>query len=329
MKLDFEAIKSLTVGAVFVSKRDDGVMEFNKCSKRQIEAWHKFGDAVLAMRAKTTTGVRIDFHTNSGFLAFKTSSGAKFELLIDGKIRERFVSDSAGSINARVELRDPRGDKKEDIRVTLVFPSHSIGSLEYIEIDDGAYAIAHEYERSILFIGDSITQGYNSYYDSLSFAWRVTKYYDAKSVINGIGGAFYQPETFDKVDFDPDTVIIAYGTNDAMRFSKISDMQNRVSGYLDLVKESYGNKRVIVISPIWRADSEGRPCNSDFAEKRLMVEKEAKDRGFEVICGLDLVDPIKEYFADTYLHPNDLGFAAYAENLIKIMESNERKNRNG
>ena len=76
----------------------------------------------------------------------------------------------------------------------------------------------------MLFIGDSITQGWNSYYDTLSYAWRVSLYFNANSIINGIGGAFYEPQTFDVPDFDPDTVIVALGTNDFSKFKTTDEM---------------------------------------------------------------------------------------------------------
>ena len=55
----------------------------------------------------------------------------------------------------------------------------------------------------------------------------------------------------------------------------------------------------------------------DFERKRDMVEAEAEARGFYVINGLKLVPPLDDFYADRYLHPNDLGFGLYAENLIK------------
>ena len=51
-----------------------------------------------------------------------------------------------------------------------------------------------------------------------------------------------------------------------------------------------------------------------------MLATEPEARGFEVISGLELVPPRAELFADTYLHPNDLGFGVYAENLIKKLD---------
>ena len=322
MKLTLDMIKSVTVGAASVYQNSSGAVMFEKCTPKQIQAWYDFGSETLGARAKTTTGIRLDFHTNSKNLIFKTSSGGKFELLIDGMLRERYTPEEGStSIEKSIRLSNMREEENDEYRITLVFPSHSVGSLEYVEIDDGAYIKRHEFSTKMLFIGDSITQGHNSYYDTLSFAWRVSNHYNAESIINGIGGAFYEPETFDTPNFDPDTVIIAYGTNDAYRFKEYSEMEKRVIGYLDLVKAAYGNKRVVVISPIWRADNAKNVCDTEFKRKREMVEFEAKKRGFEVVHGLELVPPIDEFFADRYLHPNDLGFGLYAENLIKKLDN--------
>lgn len=315
MKLTFDQIKSITTGAIDVRKTDCGI-EFDKCTERQVQAWLDYGNKDLSFRAQTTTGVRLDFYTDSKNFAFKAVSGVKFELLIDGKIRERFLSENNNPIEKSIKITDALGKEKSESRITLVFPSHSIGMLECVEIDDGAYIRKPKYDHKILFIGDSITQGWNSKFDSLSYAWRVTNFFNADSVINGIGGAFYQPETFDKIDFDPEIVIVAYGTNDACRFD-YEGMKARTTAHLDLIKGEYGDKKVVIISPIWRAKADGNVMGAEFERKRTMVEDEAKARGFYVISGLALLDPIPDFFADTYLHPNDLGFGVYAENLIK------------
>ena len=323
MILNFEEIKSVTRGAVKVWQ-DNGVIKFAKCTEKQIDAWYKYGSELLGKRAETTTGVRLDFYTNSKNLSFKTASGDKFEVLIDGISRERFVRGEDAFIEKSVKLTDSLNKECDEVRVTLVFPSHSIGSLKYVEIDDGAYIKSPEYKTKMLFIGDSITQGHNSKYDSFSYAWRTISFFDADAVINGIGGAFYMPESFDKIDFDPDTVIIAYGTNDACKF-EYAVMKEKTEGFLNLIKDAYGDKRVIVLSPIWRGRDSGDIMGADFESKRTMVEEEAKKRGFFVISGLKLVPPLADLYADKYLHPNDLGFGIYAENLIKEILKLENK----
>jgi len=315
MILGLEEIKSITRGAVKVWE-NNGAFCFAKCTDKQVNAWYKYGSEVLGVRSETTTGVRLDFYTNSKTFSFKTASGEKFELLINGILRERYVRGEESCIEKTVSLTDSIGKECDELRVTLIFPSHTKGSLEYVKLDDGAYTRVPEYKTKMLFMGDSITQGHNSKYDSLSYAWRTVSFFDADAVINGIGGAFFMPESFDTSDFDPDTVIIAYGTNDACR-SDYGYMKEKTVGFLDLVKKAYGEKKVVVLSPIWRAKNDGSFMGEDFERKRDMVEAEAKARGFYVVNGLKLVPPLDDFYADRYLHPNDLGFGLYAENLIK------------
>ena len=322
MRLSFDEIRELTVGAVSIFQDDSRNICFERCTGKQITANYAFSET-LGMRSRTTTGVRLDFHTNSKTLKFKSLGCSKMELLIDGVLRERFTpSDNRGFIEECVTLCDAVGEAREDVRVTLAFPSHEIGKLEYAELDDGAYFTPHRYSKKMLFIGDSITQGYNSYFDTLSYAWLTSLYFNANSVINGIGGAFYHVSTFDKPDFDPDIVIIAYGTNDWGRYPDAENMKEQVAGYLDLVKAAYGDKDVFVISPIWRANNDGDVMGKPFDSRRKMIENEAALRGFIAVDGLSLVPALPQFYADTYLHPNDLGFSMFAGNLIKVIEEN-------
>lgn len=313
MLLSTEQIKKITVGAVNI-KSEDGVLSFFKCTNKQIDAWFRQSET-LGNRALTTTGIRLDFHTNSKSLRFGAVSGNKFEVLIDGSLRKQFIR-TEGELICELELGSAVARETKEVRVTLALPSHAVGKLSFVELDDGAYITPHEFDRKILFIGDSITQGYNSKFDTLSYAWQTTLALNANTVINGIGGAYYHIPTFDTLPFEPDTVILAYGTNDSMRYKDNPDeMYRQVTGYLDLVKEHYGDKRVIILSPIFRADADFNPIGEWFDRRRLMIEDEASARGFTVISGLSLMPATPECFADKYLHPNDLGFSIYALNL--------------
>ena len=321
MLLSFDAIKSFTFGAVNIESSSDGI-HFFKCTATQSAAWRAYSPD-LGDRSLTTTGIHFDFYTDSKSFAF-SGSGEKFDLYINGKMRAHIVPDGeAKEVSFRTELLDEIGNSCDEYRVTLVFPSHrAVGIIKTVEIDDGAYARPYVYSEKMLFIGDSITQGWQSEYDSLSYAQIVSRYFDAESVINGIGGAFFAEDTFEKVDFDPDTVILAYGTNDWGRYREDEVFKSHVCGYLDLVKGAYEGKKIFVISPIWRCDSKtGEPMPARFNERRIFIENEAKARGFFAISGLSMVPPIRDFYADGYLHPNDLGFAIYAQNLIKFIES--------
>ena len=316
MKLSFETIKQITVGAIRIEQAADGI-HFYKCTDEQIAAW-SLKNKDLGHRAAGTTGVRLDFHTNSQRLSFGVSKGNKFELYIDNLLRRQFLLKETK--HACVDLCDALGNQKAEYRVTLIFPSHDDGGvLEWLELDDGATVIPHSFDRKMLFIGDSITQGWASRYDSLSYAWRVTRHFNADSVIQGIGGAFFHEDCFDSLGYDPDTVLVAYGTNDFGRYKTYEEFRGHAKAHLTLIAEEYQGKQIFVLSPIWRDKREGKSMGT-FECCRAIVAEEAEALGLIHIDGLALVPPIPEFFGDAYLHPNDEGFALYAENLIIELE---------
>ena len=312
MRLSFEQIKSVTFGALWMEQNGENIA-FHKCTAAQEAAWHALS-STLGTRAETTTGIRLDFHTNAKTLKVGTADGDKYEVYINGLSRYRVHAVEYRERGECMTFDLGEGEK----RVTLILPSHGKGVLTSVELDDGATLIPHEFACRMLFIGDSITQGWNARYDSLSFAWRLTNYFDANSVIQGIGGSYYHETTLDRIDFDPDTVVIAYGTNDFGHFATLDEMRRHTARFLDGIAEQFGNKRVLVVTPIYRADWQKPKKMGSFAEACALVAEEGKRCGFTVIDGQELVPHNDDFMADA-LHPNDLGFGVYAQNMIKKM----------
>ena len=315
MKLSPEQIKQITTGAIRIEQEADG-LHFYKCTAKQINAWeNKHKD--LGMRAATTTGVCLDFHTNSQSLSFSVSQGNKFELYINNLLRGQYLMRDIQSVT--IPLCDALGHPLDEYRVTLVFPSHDAGVLTSLELDDGATFRPHTYDMKMLFIGDSITQGWASKYDSLSYAWRVTRHFNAYTVNQGIGGAFFHEDCFDHIDYHPDIVLVAYGTNDFGRYKTYEEFRAHTAAHLKLIADEYADAKIFVLSPIWRDKREGKSMGT-FEGCRAIVEQEAEALDLIHIDGLDLVPPIPEFFGDAFLHPNDEGFSIYAENLIICLE---------
>lgn len=319
MELTLKEVKNITFGAVEIIDKEDGI-HFGKCTKKQIDAWYELG-TYLGQRAEMTSGVTIDFHTDSKYVKFVVI-GNRFEVLTDGVLTQQVLSEHEEEGNERsiyVEL--PEGEH----RVTLVFPSHDIGMLKSITVEDGAYICQHQFDKKILFIGDSITQGWNSKFDCMSFAHRVADFYNAERVINGIGGAIFAPTTFDKISFDPDTVIVAYGTNDYDYYKDYQVYKNNVVSYLAMVKKNYGEKNVLILTPIWRFDKDYPRSMGTFEKCRDTIKEESTRLGFRVVDGYELVPHIDSFYADI-VHPNELGFGVYAEKLISKMEEQNGEN---
>lgn len=315
MRLDFEQIKEVTVGSLLTEMKGDGI-HFHKCTKKQESAWRNCSEG-LGMRAETTTGVRLDFHTNSRNVAFRASLGSKFELHVDGVLRKQFKFAEGNDRIGSFELKTPFGRDKDSYRVTLHFPSHGIGVLDWIEIDDGATVTPHRFDKKLLFLGDSLTQGWQSVIDTCSYAYRVSSFFNAESVIQGIGGAYFCEECFDCITFDPDEIVVAYGTNDFDFYKEIDIIRAHAEGFLRLVAEKYAGKKVYVVIPTWR--SFGEQSTADFARCRDAIAEIANSLGFACVDGAELVPPIPELFYGDPVHPNALGFSIYADALIKKM----------
>lgn len=307
MRLTLEQIRSVTIGALSVTEQEDGV-HFQKCTQKQIDAWSVLNQT-LGERAQATAGIRLDFQTDSRRLSFRATVGNKFELYINGVFRKQFLLNEMGG-RAEAELSNGEGQAW----VTLYFPAHENGVLDFVELDDGAMVVPHRFDRKILFIGDSITQGWAASYDGFSYANRVSRFFNAESVIQGIGGAYFHESTFDRIDFDPDWVIVAYGTNDFGHYATLEELRAHASAFLKLVAKEYDGKRLIYISPIWREKQE-KPMGS-FRECREALIDEATKLKFEHIDGLSLVPSDPTFFTDG-LHPDNFGFSLYAESLCR------------
>lgn len=313
MKLTNEQITSLTFGAVAIEEREDG-LHFFKCTKRQIAAWTALSESLGERAEVTTTGVRLDLHTDAREL--RISGDGRFEVLINGLLRASLTPNGEESVS--LALTDPLGAPQDEVRVTLVFPSHGCGILREVELVGATYARPHEFKKKLLFYGDSITQGWKSDWNCLSYAWRVTQFFDAESIIHGVGGGYFHPDLVDRVPLDPDAIVVAFGTNDFGKRETTDELRRYAQGFMDRIAEEYPDKTVFCISPIWRAVQE-KPMGS-FAECRAVIIDEALAHGFVHVDGLELVPPLPELFTDPNpLHPGDLGFGIYAENLIRVM----------
>lgn len=315
MVLTAEQIKSVAFGFV-KSEIKNGLVHFQKCTDAQISAWYNIRQD-LGERAEATTGVKLDFFTDGDAVEFSFVKGRKVEVYIDNLFRGQYLMDEYRAKNERVsiKLKDAVGGSYDKVRVTVYFPAHDEqGVIDYFEVKNATFIEPYKHSIKVLFIGDSITQGWEAYRDTFSYAQRLTRYLDAESVIHGVGGAMFAESTFASIDFDPDIVILSYGTNDVGYWKSGEEMLSHIKGYMSLVQKEYAGKKIFVISPIWRIDFDRTFNTGTFMDGRARVKSVAEELGFIHIDGLKLVPPFADYFTDN-VHPNEQGFSFYAENL--------------
>lgn len=311
MILNYEEIKRITVGAMDIWKEADGV-HFSKFTKEQLERWAPLEPHVY-VNAKASTGVRLDFHTDSSFITVKTSEGAKYEVLVDGKDLYQFKKTDDSPVEFTVQFTNGKTMK----RVMLVLPCHDAGGvIRSLELEDGATVEPHTFDRKILFIGDSITQGWNSKFDCQSFAYLVSDFLNAESVIQGVGSAKFEPSVVVKGDFDPEIVFVAFGTNDYYTFKTMEELEWRARGFFKNIRATYPDAKMFAITPVWRMDLDVKYPMGSFEDCCNLLKRLAKEAGLFVIDGDDMI-PRDEAFMADFLHPNDLGFHAYARNILR------------
>ena len=300
--LSYDAIRSVSFGAVNITEQENG-LRFNKFSDFQIEEWTKYN---RYKEAASSTGIRLDFYTNSSTFYFAASLNTKFELFINGESKE--IS-STGKFDVTLE--------GEQNRITVLFPNHQVNStVGEVRIDDGATLIPYTYARKFLILGDSITQGYSAATDSLSWANRITRMFDADSVIQAISGGTFRSSTLDPdVEFTPDYILVAYGTNDWSGGSSMESFKTNAQAYYNKLAELYPNATIIGITPIWRKDNHARNVG-EFDDMCAELKTIIESVGGYAVNGVDLVPHDRKYYGeDICLHPNNEGFEHYANNL--------------
>ena len=122
-----------------------------------------------------------------------------------------------------------------------------------------------------------------------------------------------------KNDFEPDYITVAYGTNDYFTSASLDALETSCKAYFDRVQQLYGGKKIFYISPLWRADGDMVRRAGNLNECREVLIRQSQEHGFIHVDGYTLVPHSPFYFNDGFLHPNDLGFSLYSENLTKFL----------
>ena len=335
MRLTLEQIRSITAGALEVRQEEDGI-HFTRCTPRQTAVWYGVRQD-LGRNSEMTAGIKLDFYTNSRLFSFTPGAPGKYEIYIDNVltyyytaedfVAEDFVAEdfAAGDFATKDLATDnfASGRKKqisldgEEHRITLYLPAHSKGVLESVELEDGATIIRHKYDCKILFIGDSITQGWDSQWDSLSYAQCVSRFFNAEILNQAVSGTMFREEAFEEeINFEPDIIITAYGTNDWNYYKDPDEAKTHCTRFLDKMAERYSDRKVIGISPVWRGDREKDTALGSFAAWTSYIKENISVHRMFLIDGETLTPHHKDFYFDKFLHPNAIGFEIYALNLI-------------
>ena len=325
MLLNKETLENITLGHLCTEVDEDGYLTFLRFTEAQKEYYAK-RNAEAFPKIYASAGMRFDVSTDAESLAFdykmRLTSGRFFygmDLYVDGALVRHYDPESKKtSCEGSICFSLPDGFH----RVTLYFPNLTHLSVKNVEFEGATVLRAVKPTKKILFMGDSITQGYDAIYPSLSYANILSRHFDAEILNQAIGGEVFDADFVDtSIDFAPDLVVIAFGTNDWCLASSREEILEREAALIDRVKPLARAVHIVCLSPIWRGDDLfiDSPAG-DFRETTLAIGATAKRKRVMHVDTYDLVAHLPEFFSDKYLHPNDLGFTVYAENLAKELK---------
>ena len=307
MKLSNEQLKQIYKGALWFQENEEGYLQAFQYTKEQNDYFEKVSEFWFE-RCTASAAKTLEFATEATNCSFEykflwVGSEDSVELWIDGQAVDiRYVKDMGKEGVLSFDL--PKGSKQ----ITIYLPADATLALRNFEIN-AVYEIIERKEK-VLWLGDSITQGYGplrSGHTYVSVANRLLNY----DIINqGVGGYVYDKNILVQMyDYKPDKIIISMGTN---QFD--CETMEAVEEYYEKLKEIYGDIPVLCILPIWRGDvPDGLPTLIQFCNNVKAIAE--KYTNITVVEGFKLVPHLPEYFIDN-LHPNLLGSELYGRNLV-------------
>ena len=320
MKLTHEQVASLLDGALWWEITKEDALLPHRFTKEQA-AWY-MQDPDLGYKNLATAGVRLDFTTDADAFGFtyiaSLASSRRFcyvDVAVDGTLVAHEGEKQVRHLTKRVDIGLPKGTH----RVTVFLPGLFVAALAEVTLTDGATFAPVPKKRLLLALGDSITQGYDAVYPSLAYPTQLALALDASLVNQGIGAEVFRPGIPGALPKEPDIVTVAYGTNDFF-LREPDEAEADAAAFFRRVRGLFPCARIFALTPVWRADAD--TCRSRFASfeaARDMVRRAANVPNCVVIEGDGLLPHLPDMCSDGFLHPNDLGFCAYATALLAAM----------
>ena len=319
MVLSNEELKKYICGAVYFEETD-GLISYRFTKEKLNSA----DDKARKIRQSTATGIKIDFYSDTEELSFDYTAYTGFsselyelyffDIYADGALvlhqgEKNVFEDRCGRINVKFKT----GNK----RITVYLPGSCSVKITGFSISGGAKISPVNYNGKALFLGDSITHAAYVDFPSLTYVNRVSERLNKYTVNEAIGGDVFSLRHLENLpDIPFDTVFAAYGSNDWASASISSP--ERIADFLGKLNEVFPDSEKNVILPIWRADMfEHNERPYPFEEIRKFIRDSAEKYNMNVIDLFDFIPKEPLLFHDGYLHPNEMGFAFYADGVLK------------
>jgi len=336
MKLNFNQICSICLGAVRAKETEDGVRLY-RFTEEQEEIYRR-ANADFYRKSFATAGMKLYFETDSCslFMRVNVTPGASreyfsFDVTANGKsvgYLDNYSDVALPQDYTKIKLPQGEFSKMFSLgegtkKVCVYLPWSVAVEIRELSLEENAFIKPIKPVKKLLAFGDSITQGYDALHPSRRYAARLAEALDAEEINKGIGGEIFFPALAESRDaFEPDYITVAYGTNDWNR-TKEEDFKNRCQAFFAALSKHYSKAQIFAITPIWRKDCMETRAFGEFSRVAEDIENIVSSfKNVKCIHGFEFVPQDENYFADLRLHPNDSGFEYYFLNLYEqVMRS--------
>ena len=335
MQLCIDDFKKITSGAAYVSE-EGGKIRFHRFTQEE-ESFYKERDAALGtdhcVRCAVSAGIKLAFKTDSKKMKLSATLTAatsrtffSFDVFENGKLIGYLDNfDESELLENYTAQSFPLGKYEkeftlsgENSEIVIHFPYTVFMDDFKLELDDGAKIEAAKPQKQLLVYGDSISQGHDAIRPSRRYTAKIAEFLGAEEINKAIGGEVFAPGLAKiKQDFSPEYLLVAYGTND-WSSSKSDVFFSNAKSFYEILSNNYPNAKIFALSPIWRADADqAKPFGEFLSVEKLLKKAVAGLSNVRFISGFDFVPHECRMFGDLRLHPRDLGFDEYSENLAK------------
>lgn len=331
-----------------------GYLAFQRFFPEQLVVYER--DAMSKAMSQSTAGMYLGFITTGSKVSFlcKTQSKMKLILPIVRQVKLKAISEMLKKVSLKdfypnkqksmmdgidlvidgvlietkkikkgriqFEFDNPQRQAKT---VKIYFPTIESIAIKNLEIEGETEELPSK-ER-MLCLGDSITQGMISGAPSLNYVALLADYLGYDALNQGVGGYIFQKDSLSGLNAltKPELITVAYGTNDWTNKPDPAKIKEDIHDYVKELTTLFPNTPIYMITPIWRADMEEEvPCGISLSAVSEFILEEAKEyRNVSVIDGMSMVNHETLYYADTFLHPNMMGFAMMAGRIAEWIRS--------
>lgn len=309
---------------------EKGYLHFHRFTPAAVVNYGLDGDGVtFPIRCKAASNVTLEFLTDSSVFGFDydlyqgtSQNFYGIDVLVDGVLVKSQIKEGYKSTALLCPLP---GSGLHRVTVFLPWSMEIVIKSAYVE--DGSVLLpAPAKKMKILAIGDSITQGYIARHPAYTWVGKVTRALDAEVLNQGIGGyQFFENSLLEPIPYDPDLILLAYGTNDYSAIATAEEYEKQVRGYMKRLIAMFPNVPVLQLLPIYRND-----LSCQFKEQsRKYTLEDAKNiiravaADYPTVTVGEIVMPQDgDFFAPDWVHPNDLGFQIFGEQVLELIRKN-------